>query len=350
VTLFLVRTLAQDVVDCVTDGLDTLPSAELVLSLLRVLFGLLGCCANMAPPALASAHDGDSDSENDSNSPSASPNQAWQQLVVRIAEAAVHFIGSLDAYVIHAAYSVLRRACHALAAAPKVLYPLLHRLWPHVVPRLRRPTISSSHANIAAYASLEFVCALMTDLNCASFLRSRFVETVWPAARAALQRGCPWALISHLSAAALELHGSSHHESTDVVVTLTADERVLAAVLRMLSAMSSQPAASNVIQPLAWDVCCVVIPYLSSASPQALQQECRQLLSALARNVDADLVWLFLARIAPGNTGFDHAGGGLPSFTLGCDINDKHALRWTGYSSLQPAALAAGVTSVLHDL
>ena len=329
--------------------------------MLRVLHGLLASCTT------ASAGDdgnGDDEDDEDASDDTEAPVQPtvvtaqrkelkdWRTLVVRMAEASAQFVGAEDGHVVQSAFAVLIRATASLRNSTRVLFPLLHRVWPAVVPRLRVGPLHSQHHKIAVAATVDFVCQLMTTWACADFLRSRFTETVWPPLRDMLQRGCPWAQQTVLHRAALQFTASSAAESTAIIASLSMEDRVLERVLIMFASVAREPQNCGMLRGILWQLCCAALPYLASVAAPQLQQAAIHVFEALHAHVDAPAAWLFLHRCSARVATFSPPPSllSLPAIAIGVDPHSKQPLKWTGYAHLQPSAVAGNVQRLLRQL
>lgn len=352
------------------DGLHQTDSQTDAKSFLLVLSGLLASCACAVPAAQSQPmvdedeeeeEEEGSDSENTSNvngseKQARATRRAWHALVVEMAEGAATLLGADDGHVVYCAFQVLHRACNILSVNRTVLFPLLHRVWPDVIPRLKVASMSlpsSTHARVAMNGALELVCALLTDVRCSDFLRHRFVESVWPALRGVLAAGCPWA-----KAATVVDVSSLHLPSWDTVtsqalsVAQSADDRIVSQVLTTCASLSASDVTCCMIRAVVWEVCCACVPYLSSSVSPLLQDHGHRVFVELW-SVDSPAVWLFLSRIAPVSGSLSVSPppdvSWLPAPTVGC-TSSQQSLKWTGHSGLTTGHLHKQVTLLLSSL
>jgi hypothetical protein len=340
----------QDVVNCVLDGLNAVDSGGDALSLLRVLSGLMVSCQRATADSGSDDSDGESDENDESDVKFSECVKSWSVMVAGIARTAAELLGAQDGHVVHAAFVVIRDCFSALSARKTVLFPLLHKVWPHITARLRAiPTSNASR--IALDAALETMCDLLTEPRYADFLRHRFLETVWPPLAEIIRKGCPWALVTSLRLSDVDFHAISGHASQDsIVLSMSTQERTLSRVLQAFTAIASQDGTCGMVQSVVWDACCACLPYLAQASPVQLQRDGVSLIRALHR-VDPDAVWLFVSRCDQRQTLCPPAHlPWLPRFSIGVDTNQSVFLPWTGYSGLQAGHVSTNIRALAQLL
>ena len=287
--------------------------------------------------------------------------QDWRPLVVRLVECGHLFLGADvgDTRLCHAAFDLVRGGCEVLAPYPRLLFPLLHRIWPAVVPRLH-PGVTT----VSLTGAVTFVTELLAVEGCGDFLRVRFREGVWPCLQGFVRRVCQvYAPSSSSSSAtprlsrdALVVVGAAGsvvpaphqaqdgdalnggpHEGVGATLPpsaqpaapelLNGKERVLLLVLRCLTRLAERHRECSMLRGLSWDVCCAVVPLVvGKGVPSAVVTAAHGLYTALAEHVDADGVWLFLARVGPRKVCSPPAVcSWLPAVTLGGEAS----LAWT---------------------
>jgi hypothetical protein len=426
-------------VDTVVDCLEAYQQSAHVVGLLRIARGLLSCCsasldaelaAGFTPPTFDDDEDEDEDAEGEEGPgkqlgagaggkvPARGPSdtkarvRAWQGVVVRLVGACHPYLGSPGdgMRVCVAAFEVLRAGCGALAPFPRTLFPLLHTTWQWAMPCLRAPAApalvppslllgvhatplatgpatgppsgSAPYHATAAVSCLEWLGDVLALPGCASFLRTRFGEDVWPVTSAVLRHAVRPAHALTRSAlqlvpAATSAVGGGPFQRASVgsgtgagmsgglgagAAVLGAgaavgpseppppleDERLVLAVLRCLQGVCDGTDTPALLRGLAWDAACLLLPLLSVHVPTGVREAAAGVYVSLSRAVDADVVWLVLRRASGAKETLGPPVGCpfLPPVAVGGEAS----LLWANHPSLHPRDIQRGVALTLGRL
>ncbi|RLN71313.1 hypothetical protein BBJ28_00014918 [Nothophytophthora sp. Chile5] len=269
-------------------------------------------------------HDGIDDGQEDGSGPSAP--SGYRALVIDILDRCGYFLAESDPIACCLVLSVIDEGVRFMARPRKHLLPLVARLWPELLPRLR----VDNRAIVAATVRVITTLAELAD----DFVGDRFVETVWPVLRSHLndinfgadgkasQLTRSMLLLSKPSETALS--SVEHQEPTleapagrelvqgrDTFAAVsgarkTQEVRLLMSILSCLTTVCQRSQTVSVLVPEITQACS---KYLSSRASREVVEQTSELFKALVR-LNGDEVFCTIAALSdwvpppPPNTRF----------------------------------------------
>lgn len=236
--------------------------------------------------------DGDDD-ENDSSSSS-----GYRSLVIDILDRCGYFLADSDPMTCCSVLSLIEEGVHFLSNHQKQLLPLIARMWPEILPRLRAD-------NRAIVTATVHVIKTIADIA-GDFVGDRFVETVWPVLRKqlrAIDAGAtskPTQLTRDMLLLSKESEdiGADGHETGDLAAVSGARKsleiRQLLAILSCLTVVCRRSHSVTQLVPEITEICC---KYLSHTTPREVVEQTSELFGALVE-LNGDEVFCTVAALA----------------------------------------------------
>ncbi|RLN14455.1 hypothetical protein BBJ28_00002741 [Nothophytophthora sp. Chile5] len=257
-------------------------------------------------------HDGVDDGQEDDSGPSAP--SGYRALVIDILDRCGYFLAESDPIACCLVLSVIDEGVRFMARPRKHLLPLVARLWPELLPRLR----VDNRAIVAATVRVITTLAELAD----DFVGDRFVETVWPVLRSHLndinvgadgkasQLTRSMLLLSKPSETAF---GSGEHQESTLETSAggelvqgrdtfaavngtrkTQEVRLLVSILTCLTTVCQRSQTVSVLVPEITQTCS---KYLSSRAPREVVEQTSELFKALVR-LNGDEVFCTVAALS----------------------------------------------------
>ncbi|CAH0517908.1 unnamed protein product [Peronospora belbahrii] len=239
---------------------------------------------------------------------------AYRTLVIDIMERCGYFLVNSDPIACCLVLSLIDEGVRFLSKHPRQLLPLVARMWPEILPRLRVE-------NRAIVTSTVRVIATLAE-TAGDFVGDRFVETVWPILRSQLQLihfdvdakspqltrsmlllSKPTIDDSHVEDIRSPSSDAEIQKRTDNELSAVSGARKtqevhqLLAILSCLTIVCLQSETMTKLVPEITRTCC---KYLSRSAPREVVQQTSELFAALAQ-LNGDEVFCTVAALADWN-------------------------------------------------
>ncbi|EEY66065.1 uncharacterized protein PITG_03607 [Phytophthora infestans T30-4] len=226
----------------------------------------------------------------------------YRALVIDIMDRCGYFLVESDPIACCLVLSLIREGVRFLSQHQRQLLPLVARMWPELLPRLRvenRAIVTSTVGVITTLAE-----------TAGDFVGERFVESVWPVLRSLMQaiNFEADAKSSRLTRSML-LISKPHDDAVSEVEAQTTTDTELSAVsgtrktqeirqlLTILSCLTTVCRQSETVTKLVPEITRVCSKYLSRAAPREIVEQTSELFAALVQ-LNGDEVFCTVAALA----------------------------------------------------
>ncbi|CAG8727831.1 19954_t:CDS:2 [Gigaspora margarita] len=215
--------------------------------------------------------DADSVSRNDENIIDEKPKPTrLQSICMKIIDKLLNFLTASSPQLRVLVLDVIRIALPTLQSIPYELYPLIHRIWPSVLNRLK------DKEQFVVLSSARLIQEIA--IFCGEFFTSRVVQDVWPSFQG---------LLSQQSTVDKEFAGLINY-------TFSRSYRLKKTILETIKVVVNRVSLSNKITSQIIDT---LWPFLSEEINEELQVAARELFREFAR-INANTTWLVLRGLA----------------------------------------------------
>lgn len=217
---------------------------------------------------------GNADDDEDSDD---SLNPLYRSLIVEVLDRSGYFVATPDPLACCQVLTLMEDGFILLARSQKQLLPLIHTLWPSLLPRLR----AESRVIVAATAHVISTLARVSG----DFIGRRFVEDVWPLFRLQLGNITISESSSKLTRSMLFLDGLDTKENNEGegthIVPLGRKTQEIRQLLAILECISTVAKYTDAVSSLVPEVLASCAKYLHQSVPTEIVEATTTLLLAL---------------------------------------------------------------------